>query len=173
MIYSKQELEGFVGEGKEREVAVSRYLSKIIKNEVKKIFPHELEFITRILPHISKEKYVYKPLYNIYELDYCSESLFKLLILRYLFNLDFLQPVFTGTTYLKREEIDRDKEKFHVLFADWERKLNDKPSNDVFLHEVKKEYFRKIKHLDDEFKQNIYTGRFCYDRKIVKHVNRQ
>ena len=166
MIYSKQELEQISLE--DQPIAVSRYLNKLLKNEIKKLLPHEVEFITSVLPHVysNSDRTVLK--YDIYELDFCNESLFKKLILRYLLNLDFLSPVYNGYKNLSKEEILRDKIKFDYLLSIWEDRLHSKGSNDIFLHEIKIEYNRKNKHLKLLRNNNQFVGgRFFYERKSL------
>ncbi|WP_316805318.1 hypothetical protein [Pedobacter nototheniae] len=163
MLYSKQQLETLATK-EEKSIASKRYLYKVHNGDVKKLWPHECEFVSSFLPSIFTEKDLKTPAYNIYELSYCAEPLFKRLILTYLDNLDFLMPAFNGIKYLNATEIAKDKTKFDELLQSWILKL--KPDfSGPFLHEVKIEYNRKLKILEEQFKQGLY-GRRMYDRKI-------
>jgi len=165
MLYSKQQLETLTNE--EKSIASQRYLHKVYRGDVKKLLPHECEFLSSMLPYVYADKELTKPTYDIYELRYCADAVFKRLILTYLQNLDFLKPVFNGVKELDDEEIARDKKKFEELLRIWELKLEPNYS-DAFLHEIKIEYNRKIKILKDQFQDGLFGGRRIYEREILK-----
>lgn len=164
MLYTQKEFENLDDNGKG--TAVSRYLHKIEKKETKKLLPHECEFICSFLPHIFADEKLIKPVHNIYELDFLAEPLFKKLMLIYLENLDFLKPVYIGHRNLEDDEIKRDKQKFYELLSNWSEKL-DGNASDVYLHEVKLEYHRKLEILEIQFRQ-YYFGRRMYERRIME-----
>jgi len=165
MLYSKQQLETLTPE--QKSIASKRYLHKVHRDDVRKLLPHECEFVSSMLPHVYTDKDLTVPKYDIYELSYCADPLFKRLVLTYLDNLDFLKPVSIGYRNLDDAEIARDRAKFDELLASWELKLG--PSySDAFLHEVKIEYNRKIKILEDQFKNGLFGGRRLHEREILK-----
>lgn len=164
MLYSKTDFQNF--DNNAHSIAVSRYLTKILSGETKKLFPHECEFICSFLPHIYLDKDITKSAHDVYQLDFLAESLFKRLVLIYLDNLDFLKPVSIGHRDLTDDEIQRDRQKFNELLANWDIKLHE-VSGDVYLHEVRIEYHRKLKILDEQFRQ-LYFGRRIYERRILE-----
>ncbi|MFP5081661.1 hypothetical protein [Pedobacter sp. JCM 36344] len=165
MLYTKQQLETLTEE--EKSIASKRYLYKVHHGDVKKLLPHECEFVSAMLPYVYTDKDLTIPKYDIYQLSYCADPLFKRLVLTYLYNLDFLKPVSIGYRNLDDEEIVRDRAKFDQLLAVWELKLE--PSySDAFLHEVKIEYYRKIKILEDQFQNGMFGGRRLHEREILK-----
>lgn len=166
MLYSKQQLETFQTQ-EEKSIASKRYLHKVHSGDVKKLLLHECEFLSSMLPYVYTDKDLTKSAYDIYELNYCAEPLFKRLILTYLQNLDFLKPVFNGVKNLENSEIARDKQKFEELFQAWELKLGPTYS-DAFLHEIKIEYNRKIKILEDQFQNGLFGGRRLHERQILR-----
>jgi len=165
MLYSKQQLEA-LATPEEKSTVLRRYLYKVIQGDVKKLLPHEAEYLTSMLNTIYTEEDLTKPKFNIYELNYCSEPLFKRLILIYQKNLDFLQPVFNGIKNLDNWEIARDRKKFDEQLNIWDMKLGPNYS-DAFLHEVKIEYYRKIKILEAHYQKGLY-GRRWHEREILK-----
>jgi len=165
MLYSKQQLETLTQE--ENIVASKRYLDKVKRNDVKKLLPHECEFVSSMLPFVYADQALTVPAFDIYELNFCMDPLFKRLILSYLYNLDFLKPVSIGSRNLEDSEIARDRAKFEELITAWELKLHSSKS-DAFLHEVKIEYNRKIKILEDQFQNGLFGGRRLYEREILK-----
>ena len=95
MLYTKQQLEAIKGRDEDM-IATNRYLHKVGRGEYKKLLPHELDFITLRLPSIFKEEECKNPAFNIYEIEHCTEPLFRTLMLTYFENLDFLKPVSIG-----------------------------------------------------------------------------
>ncbi|CAH0288673.1 hypothetical protein SRABI27_04000 [Pedobacter sp. Bi27] len=164
MIYSKNDFQNL--DDNAHSIAVSRYLTKILRGETKKLLPHECEFICSFLNHLYLDKDVTKPAHDVYQFDFLGEALFKRLVLVYLDNLDFLKPVSIGHRDLTVEEILRDRLKFNELLANWDIKLRTVSSN-IYLHEVRIEYHRKLKILSDQFKQ-LYFGRRLYERRILE-----
>lgn len=164
MLYSKQELSSL--SDVKREEATSRYLHKCVKKETRKFLPHECEHLTSLLPSITTDPDVFVPAFNIYELDYLSEALFKKLILTYLDNLDFLSPVYNGVKNLNTKEIERDKTAFQKLVKAWEDRLKT-GQKDPYLHEVRLEYCRKLKILEKQYKDHLY-GYLLYKRKVLE-----
>lgn len=166
MLYTKQQLEAIKGRDEEN-VATQRYLHKVGRGEYKKLLPHELDFITLRLPSIYTEKDCLNPAFNIFEIEYCAEPLFRRLILTYFENLDFLKPVSIGYRNLNDAEIARDREKFHELVGNWNSRLQF-GSGDAYLHEVKIEYNRKTELLNITFKNGIFGGRHLHERELLK-----
>lgn len=165
MLYHKQEYPYFTDQNKM--TAVSRYLSKLDRNNTRKLLPHECEFICSFLPSITKNLETREPAYDLYAYDFLSEAVFKKLILIYLGNLDFLMPVHIGSRDLEKHEIERDKRHFAQLLSSWEIKLSSQ--SDAYLHEVKLEHKRKLELLCKTFKAN-YFGRKIYERKIIEQT---
>ncbi|RYY38105.1 MAG: hypothetical protein EOP46_00090 [Sphingobacteriaceae bacterium] len=164
MLYSKQQIVTF--NNAEHNIAIGRYITKLLKQETQKLLPHECGFLCSCLPYIFKEEQFDQPAYDIYNLTFLREALLKRLILLYLDNLDFLSPVYNGHKNLSKQEIEIDKSKFKELIEDWERNLIN-GSNNIYLHEVKIEYHRKLKILYSQFSQG-YLGRHFYNRKILE-----
>jgi len=163
MIYTKEDINSF---DKQSElIAISRYLHKIGKNETKGLLPHELEFICSVLPHIFEREDLTIPVYDIYQLPFLEEVLFKRLLLIYYGNFNFLKPVFNGHRELTDAEIERDKTKYNLLLKKWKDRLQNNSKSDHFFHEVKLEYNRKAKILKLLFVSN-YFGRHHYERLL-------
>ncbi len=167
MIYSKQELEQ-LATTEEKAVAHKRYLHKVIRSDTKKLLPHEQEYICTFLPRVYADSDLTQPLFDVYNLSFCAEPLFKQLFLTYMHCLDFVKPVWNGIKYLEPYEIEKDRRKFEELLTAWNKKLSPDYS-DCYLHEVKIEYERKLKILKDQYKQR-YFGRFLYERKIIEQM---
>lgn len=165
MLYSKTEIEHFTNE--DRQAAISRYLYKIEKNETRKFYPHECEYLCIALLAIYKNDNFVEPAYNIYELPFLAEALFKRLILLYLDNYDFLEPVNTGTKKLRKEEIARDKKYFYESLIKWRQRLYTSRSGDQFIHEIKEDLKRKIHLLNEQFKAG-YFGRRLFERNVLE-----
>lgn len=164
MLYLKEQLEAL--NQQDEITAISRYLHKIHKKETRKLKPHECEFICSKLPYIIQDQNSLTPAYNIYELDFCEEYLFKRLILFYYDHLDFVKPILIGSKYLNDQEIAIDKLKFYELLQKWSEKLIS-DNGDTFLHEVKVVYINKITIIERLFKNGLF-GRNLYERKIVE-----
>lgn len=74
--------------------------------------------------------------------------------------------MYIGHRNLTDDEIERDKKKFAEFLEKWDEKLEGS-FNDVYLHEVKLEFHRKLKILDLQFREG-YFGRRLYERNILE-----
>lgn len=163
MLYTKEALRNQSQE--ESITAIQRYFHKIHKGETSKLLPHECEYLSirlRSIFQIGGNERVLEP----YQQTFLWEAVFKHLILVYLDNLDFLLPAFDGVKYLTAEEVVVDKAKFYELKNKWLNRLQNE-KGDRILHEVKLEYHRKLKLVEQRYKNGEY-GWFRFKRKCLE-----
>lgn len=166
MLYSREQLRDFTLD--EDKVAAVRYIHRVLKNETRKILPHECDYLALKFRNLFREDENGNPVlaFDPYEQDFLSDAVFKFLIVVYFENLDFLMPVYQGPKELTADEVARDFNKFNELLSEWQLKLENK-KNDPLLHEVKLEYLRKLQIVNRQYKNGAF-GYYRYKRRLLE-----
>ena len=164
MIYSYEELNNISNPG-ERSTALGRLLPKF-QYDKKNLKYHELDYVCQSLNYLYTEPNRNAKAFNVYDRKECDDCTFKRLIVIYLDNLDFLQPVNKGTHFALIEEIQRDRDKLLELFDIWQNHLNQSTIKNAIFHEVKTELNKKLNILRKIYKNGDFgSRRYVYIQK--------